>query len=70
MGKVKMFDILELFFWFYFAFMGLWMISGSWVAFVANLCIALVDAGLAFVSVYIIIGACKLVEECLREMQS
>ena len=66
MGKMKIFDVVEMIIFFYWGLIVLWMISGSWVEFAANLSIALVGVGLTFVSVYIIIGICKLVEDSLK----
>lgn len=67
MKKEKIFNIFETIYLFYSALIGLWVISGSWKAFVANLCIVLVGAGFTFISAYIIIGFCKLLEDLLKE---
>lgn len=66
MTEEKIIDGFETFYMFFTSLFILLMISGSWVAFIANLCIALVGVGLTFVSVYIIIGVCKIVEDSLK----
>ena len=66
MTEEKIIDSYETFYMFFTSFFVLLMISGSWSAFLVELCMALVCFGLAFVSIYIIIGICKLVEDSLR----
>ena len=66
MTEEKIIDCFETFYMFFTSFFVLLMISGSWSAFLVELCMALVSFGLAFVSIYIIIGICKLVEDSLR----
>ena len=44
----------------------LYLISGSWINFTANLCLCFLCFGLCYVAIYIIIGVCNFLEHFIK----